>query len=564
MVPSLHMVLYTVAEHGIPESALDNHIAILGKTGSGKTNLAKVIAEDLLAQDRRVCVIDPTGVWWGLRLMADGKTQSGHSCVIFGGQHGDLPLSGSQGEAIANVVSTTSTPAIIDVRSLPDSEQALFFTEFANTLISSNRGELTLIVDEAHKFMPQAGSGAGKASSRMLYAGNNLVSLGRGVGLRIILICQRPSKLHKDALTQVETLVSMRFTAPQDHKAIAAWVADETSDEFDPVQLKYLPVGDAWVWYPENEFFELIHSPLAATYNSSRVQSQEIVDLPEIDVAAIESLLTKDEGTVNKDDAKVLRSQISELKRELRKRPRNAVDEKEIARRIETAVDVERKRLTSEMRNFLSGVSEEIDRFEKKLSDGRKKAVKKPDERPKSIAPQVVERNGSHTSIPKPGDLTGPQQRVLSALGWLSDLGIADRANRLQVAFLAGYKPKGGAFGNTIGSLRSAGFLEYPSNGTVALTSKGRKLVPVIEKPVSTDDLQDAVMARLNGPQRRLLKPLIDAYPDSLSVGELARVSGYESGGGAFNNIRGSLRTLGIVEYPEAGRVVAKGVLFLD
>ena len=553
-----------MTHHGIPESALDNHIAILGKTGSGKTNLAKVITEDLLGQDRRVCVIDPTGVWWGLRLMPDGKTRSEHSCVIFGGQHGDLPLFGSQGEAIAKVVATTSTPVILDVLSLTGLEQAQFFTDFANTLVSSNRGELTLIIDEAHKFMPQAGSGAGRASSTMLYAGNNLVSLGRGRGLRIILICQRPSKLHKDALTQVETLVSMRFTAPQDHKAIAAWIEDETSNEFDPVQLKYLPVGDAWVWYPEHEHFERVHSPLAATFNSSRVRSQAIVDLPKIDVGEIEALLTNDEVAADGDDSEVLRRQITDLKRELRERKTNVVDEEEVSRRINAAIAVERKRVISEVRSFLHGLSGEIHRFEKRLEDVPQKEVKRVDTSKRTVVPTHVKRNGSQADLLDAGDLTAPQQRVLQALGWLSDLGIADCASRLQVAFLAGYKPKGGAFSNTIGSLRSGGYLDYPSRGTVALTSKGRALVPVIEKPVSTEDLQDAVMARLTGPQRKLLKPLIDVFPGSLSVGELALASGYESGGGAFNNIRGSLRTLGIVDYPEAGRVVAKEVLFLN
>ena len=38
-------------KHPVPAEALDKHIAILGKTGSGKSNLAKTIAEDL--QDQR-------------------------------------------------------------------------------------------------------------------------------------------------------------------------------------------------------------------------------------------------------------------------------------------------------------------------------------------------------------------------------------------------------------------------------------------------------------------------------------------------------------------------------
>ena len=78
--------------HPDPAEALDKHIAILDKTGSGKSNLAKTIAEDLLGRGARVCVIDPTGTWWGLRLMADGNTPSGHPIVIFGGQLGQLPI----------------------------------------------------------------------------------------------------------------------------------------------------------------------------------------------------------------------------------------------------------------------------------------------------------------------------------------------------------------------------------------------------------------------------------------------------------------------------------------
>ena len=90
------------ATHPIPRIALEGHIGILGKTGSGKSNLAKTIAEDLLSRGERLCVIDPTGTWWGLRLNADG-TPSSHDVVIFGGQRPDLPIGADHGAAIAHV-----------------------------------------------------------------------------------------------------------------------------------------------------------------------------------------------------------------------------------------------------------------------------------------------------------------------------------------------------------------------------------------------------------------------------------------------------------------------------
>ena len=109
----------------IPEEALWKHIGILGKTGSGKSNLAKIIAEKLLAQGERVCVIDPTGTWWGLRLMADGSP-SGHQIVILGGEHGDVRIAAGHGQAVANAIGTTSTAAVIDTRQFTVSDRTRF------------------------------------------------------------------------------------------------------------------------------------------------------------------------------------------------------------------------------------------------------------------------------------------------------------------------------------------------------------------------------------------------------------------------------------------------------
>lgn len=43
----------------------------------------------------------------------------------------------------------------------------------------------------------------------------------------------------------------------------------------------------------------------------------------------------------------------------------------------------------------------------------------------------------------------------------------------------------------------------------------------------------------------------------------MAFLAGYTTGGGAYNNPRGRLRTLGLIEYPSPGMVRAKDLLFL-
>jgi uncharacterized protein len=70
--------------HPIPDAALDADIAILGKKGRGKTFTAKGLVERLLHMQRRVLVLDPLSVWWGLKSGSDGKSP-GFPIPVFGG-----------------------------------------------------------------------------------------------------------------------------------------------------------------------------------------------------------------------------------------------------------------------------------------------------------------------------------------------------------------------------------------------------------------------------------------------------------------------------------------------
>ena len=67
--------LPTMPKHPIADAALDDRLAFVGTSGSGKTYNAGTAVERLL-KSARVGVIDPLGVWWGLRLLADGKRAS--------------------------------------------------------------------------------------------------------------------------------------------------------------------------------------------------------------------------------------------------------------------------------------------------------------------------------------------------------------------------------------------------------------------------------------------------------------------------------------------------------
>lgn len=68
----------------LPEDAVTQTFGILAKRGAGKTYTASVMVEEFVEHRLPVVVVDPVGVWWGLRLGADG-TSPGLPVVILGG-----------------------------------------------------------------------------------------------------------------------------------------------------------------------------------------------------------------------------------------------------------------------------------------------------------------------------------------------------------------------------------------------------------------------------------------------------------------------------------------------
>jgi DNA helicase HerA-like ATPase len=73
-----------------------------------------------------------------------------------------------------------------------------------------------VFVEEAHRFIPATGS---THSSRMI---KKIAAEGRKFGVFLVLITQRPSKVHSDALSQCNSQIVMRITNPKDQEAVAA------------------------------------------------------------------------------------------------------------------------------------------------------------------------------------------------------------------------------------------------------------------------------------------------------------------------------------------------------
>lgn len=543
----------------IPSKALDSHIAILGKTGSGKSNAAKVIAERLMAAGERVCAIDPTGTWWGIRLRPNGKP-SIFKPVIFGGQHADIPITDQHGALIAEAVGTSSDSAVIDTRLMTVGQRTRFFAAFGEALLRLNHGPLTLIIDEAHLFAPQ-GRVNDPQSGAMLHAANNLVSLGRGIGLKIILISQRPAKLHKDSLTQVETMIAMRLIAPQDRNAVNDWIgewADPGRGKEIVGSLPSLPVGDAWVWSPQLDHLQRVHFPLAATFDSGKAPSRDEAApvLAPINVTAFGAKLDAIRQEAEANDPVKLKKRITELEREVAKQavPLALVDENHpvVARLVAKAhADGHQTGYTDGHTAATGKAHHRVLEFAKEFDLG---PVEQQPPVVAQVRPAVVRsaptvklpaapRKASTAALP-PGAFTGPQTKILRSLSMWAALG-HEAPSKVMVAVVAGYSASSGGYANLLGQLRAAGAVDYPQPGHLRLIADAGGM--------SAEEGRDLLLSTLSGPQRKLFDALL-AHGE-MSKAELAEVTSYSPTSGGFANLLGQLRSMGIVDYPSAGRV---------
>jgi hypothetical protein len=232
--------------------------AIIGIRGSGKTTAATAQAEEFCEAGVPWIALDPTGVWWGLRVNADGSP-GGYPVVIIGGDHADIPLEKGSGRQIADAVIAENICCVIDLKGESKTGYRHFVTDFCDRLMElTPRVPRHIFIEEAPEFVPQSPMGEQR---RALAAVDRLVRLGRNNGYGATLISQRFATIHKNVLTQCENLMALRCIGKRDRVAAKEWIAEVVQMEDDEeadlrahtfmASLAKLNDGEAWFWSPQ-------------------------------------------------------------------------------------------------------------------------------------------------------------------------------------------------------------------------------------------------------------------------------------------------------------------------
>ncbi|AXK79974.1 DUF87 domain-containing protein [Pseudolabrys taiwanensis] len=601
--------------HPIPSAALDDRLGFLGTSGSGKTYNAGVAVERLLSKKARVVIVDPLGVWWGLRLTADGKHASPYNVVIFGGPRGDLPLTEHAGALIGETAATMAESCILDLRELGSkAAERRFMTAFLETLYRKASGEpFHLVVDEADLFAPQKPAGGDET---LLGHMENIVRRGRVKGFIPWLISQRPAVLNKNVLSQVDGLLAFKLTASQDRDALDSWIegqADKAQGKAIKDALPTLQIGQGVVWLPGRSVLTTAKFPQKETFDSSRTPKRgekvkRTAALKPLDLSSLKGRLVAVESEAKANDPKKLRAEISTLlaqKAALEKlinqdaskqMADNATTKAAEKRGFERAKTEAIRNAKAHVAEALAAIQTDVDQMNSTAKgaievfrmataerlkalmrdkDALKPIYAPPPEAAPRPTPTVAPRSPSPakpaTPIVVPGQLpTGEgfsdgrdgsyEQKLLNALAELRALGVTDPAREL-VALMARYSLHTNKVKAAIVALKNDGLIEY-GTGTLKLTDAGSARAIPVDVPRDAAEMRARITAILGEPTDKLLAHLTSIYPEDCTREELAAACGYSIHTNKVKAAIVKLKDMGFMTYPSQGRVRADASLF--
>jgi hypothetical protein len=487
---------------------------------------------------------------------------------------------------------------IISIHELRAQDRLRFVRLFLDALIGAPRSlwrPLLVVVDEAHHFCPE------KGQAESAGAVSDLMTRGRKRGYCGVLATQRISKLHKDAAAEANNKLIGRSALDLDMKRSADELGFVGREQ--QLALRTLPPGRFFAFGPalSRTVCELQVGAVQTTHPEPGDRGHHAPPPPPAKLKAIlEKLadLPKD-ADQEADELQRLRGRVAELERAQRAAP--GASKADLAAEYTRGHEdgFEAGRVAGKAIGFSEAVQKIEDPAEQlkrqaealhKLLLAIKPSPEMPDEPERTVGnfPATVDRKrgvvtfnhpppkGSIARITLPNftpghtgkvaasiTVTAPQQRILDALAWLESVGIT-AGDKTQLALLSDASPKSSGYANNLGALRSAGLIEYPAGGQVGLTETGRAVARMPERPPTAADLQTTLEEKLPRPQFRILLVLIDVYPKDLDRAQLAEEAEQSASSSGFANNLGALRSLGFIDYPAPGRVVAKPVLFLE
>lgn len=532
----------------IPDEALDDRLAIVGTSGSGKTYAMTTAVERLLDRKSKVVMIDPLGVSWGIRLKANGK-DAAFPVVIFGGDHADIDITEQSGKLIGEAIAGAAESAVIDLSNLgTKSAERRFMLGFLEVMYRNSTGEpFHLIFDEADLWAPQR-----SMEPQLQGLMENIVRRGRVKGFIPWLITQRPAVISKDVLSQVDGLVAMKLTAKQDRDALGAWIegqADKAEQKDFNARLPTMQRGHGILWIPGRGILQPVKFPTKATFDSSstpkRGEKRQSASLKPIDLGGLKAAIAaiEAEKAKPKSAARVTPSATATMTQPDPSALRAAED------RGRAAGFDEGRRV-----GFAEGEKAALKKAQSALG-----AIQADEPTLAALPPRAAAHGGEPARAAKlvaQATSTNLPQGEHACLAIIAQH--RNGVSRQQLTVVTGYKRA--TRDAYILRLKNRGYAEQTGDRIVA-TSDGIGALGSSYDPLPTGDaLRERVLSRLPEGERKVLEILISSYPQPVQRDEIDNATGFKRATRDAYLLR--LRARELVDQVGRGEVKASDDLF--
>lgn len=555
------------------DDAVTQIFGFIARRGAGKTYACSVLVEGLLEANHQVIVFDPIGNWYGLRLSSSGKRE-GFDIPVFGGDHGDVPLTPESGALIADVIVERGVSAVLDVSHFRKGKRKKFVTDFFEQLFHRKkkaRSPLHVVLEESQVFAPQR---VMADEARMLGAVEDVVRLGRNYGIGASLISQRPQSVNKEVLNQVECLVALQTNGAQERKALRDWATSNTDTKGEAIDtvLPSLPIGRAVVWSPQwlRVFESGVKISKKKTYDGSatpKVGAKRVEPRPlsSDDLETLEAAMVEVVEEAASTDVKALQKKIRKLESE-------ALVKAAIAKVKTVEIPVVSDDLVQELSKGVVDLQvfrDDVDELKVRFEDilGQVQAAMRATKLSlaKTRTPRSVLKPSTRKSAPKSSS-SGELSFRKGARKMLAALCTRESLTRQQISTISGMSIRSSTFSTYLSELKAANMV-FDVGHSYSISGEGEEYLESIgEKGIAANtpaELRALWVPKFRAGGSRMLAAIIDAGANGLDRDELSDCAGISITSSTFSTYLGELRKNGLVTVDRGGHIIADD-LFLS
>ena len=294
---------------------------ITGKSGSGKSNTASVVAEKLLDSALGLLIVDVDGEYYGLKEEYE---------ILHAGADDecDIVVSPEHAEKLATLALEQNVPIILDVSGYLEEDTANeLILEVVKQLFAKEKRlkkPFLLVIEECHEYIPEGG-GMNETGKMLIKVGKR----GRKHGLGIVGISQRPADVKKDFITQCDWLCWHRLTWDNDTKVAGRILGSKYASAVED-----LGDGEAFLMTDWDESIRRIQFHRKETFDAGATPGLDDFERPEL--KSVSSDLVGELQSISEETAR-RESELADLRQELEKKDQRI---RQLERELEEARDL--------------------------------------------------------------------------------------------------------------------------------------------------------------------------------------------------------------------------------